>query len=186
MSIIKPAPRSAAQACEHVQAQEGLRKLAASAALIRASLDGGGGFVSGEVESPELRIRTDGDFEAWIDVKGSLLDMFVAWPDKFGQLAFGFACDHFKMLHEPYWMLLRQAAENAKHSLVVAGPEPFGVDRRLGLSEAVPERMTAPALMALCQRMASTPDWLMGALDDLEKGKLPVPSKSAPRPKSAP
>lgn len=167
-------------------AREGLRRLAASAALIKASLEGADGFDTGSVESPELRVRGDGEFEAWVGAAtGASVDMFQAWPNKFGRLAFGFACDHFKMLHADYFEHLRQQAASAGAAVVASKPRPFGVNPQVGLEDARPERMTAPALMALCQRMATAPGWLMGALDDLEKGRVPAPPKKAAR-KSSP
>lgn len=169
------------QDCGQELAREGLRRLAASAALIKASLEGPDGFESGLVESPELRIRADGEFEAWLGGGSAPIDMFKAWPNKFGRLAFGFACDHFKMLHGAYFEELRQQACARGAAVVASIPQPFGVNPQMGLEDARPERMTAPALMALCQRMASSPGWLMGALDDLEKGRAPSPPKRAPK-----
>lgn len=167
---------------------EGLRKLAASAALIRAAIQGRGAFDAGELSSPQLRMRPDGEFEAWVELAGeaSPSELFVAWPNKFGQLAFGFACDHFKMVHGRLWKGLAARAVRERRSVVAWEPERFGVDRSIGLSEARPERMTAPALMALCQRMATAPQWLVGALDDLEKGREPQLPKGPTRPKTAP
>lgn len=155
--------------------QQGLRRLAASAALIHASLCGEQSFASGRLMSPELRMRPDGELEAWVGVGVNSAELFSVEPNKFGLLAFGFACDHFKMLHEAYWRELAQEAAERGAPLTVMGPHPFGADADKGLREAQPERMTAPALMALCQRMASSPKWLVGALDDLEKGRIPKP-----------
>lgn len=167
---------------------DGLRKLAASAALIRAAMEGYGAFDAGELNSPQLRLRSDGEFEAWINAEDGSggHELFSAWPNKFGRLAFGFACDHFKMVHQRCWAALSARAAHEPYPLVIWEPERFGIDRSRGLSEARPERMTAPALMALCQRMTSAPNWLLGALDDLEKGLEPQLPKGPAKPKSAP
>jgi hypothetical protein len=166
--------------------EQGLRRLAASAALIHASLSGEEGFATGQLVSPELRMRPDGDMEAWVKIDGASVELFTVSPNKFGMLAFGFACDHFKMLHEAYWQELSEKATMSGAPLTVLGPQPFGADEDQGLRDAQPERMTAPALMALCQRMAGAPQWLMGALDDLEKGRIPRPPSIGKAPVSKP
>lgn len=169
------------------ESEAGLRKLSASAALIRATLEGPQAFRRGGVSSPELRIKPDGDFEAWVEVQGVPVKLFEVWPNKFGELAFGFACDHFKMRHEERWAAMAAGARSAGCALPACSAELFGVDSDRGLSEAAPERMTAPALMALCRRMAGSPDWLIGALDDLEKGyPMPKMPKGALKTKSSP
>jgi hypothetical protein len=167
------------------RAAEGLRRLAASAALIKATLAGSAEFEQGRVVSPQLRILGDGEIEAWVELSGACgwRDMFEGWSapgEKFGRLAFGFACDHFKMLHPAYHEKLRAQASESGTPVVVRS-RPFGVGAAEGLSDATPEAMTAPALMALCQRMASAPEWLMQALDDLERGRAPRRPPPAPR-----
>lgn len=158
----------------------GLRRLAASAALIKASLSGEIVNASREIEAPDLMIDQHGEIIAMIkDSNGDPVDMFLASPNKFGRLAFGFACDHFKMLHPTLWS---QLAERAKvgGAYVQLCSEPFEIDEKIKLLHATPERMTAPALMALCQRMAQTPAWLLTALDELERGSIPIPPIPAP------
>lgn len=162
-----------------LEPQQGLRRLAASAALIQESLRGAQGFASGRLLSPELRMRPDGELEAWVGVGMESAELFSVWPSKFGLLAFGFACDHFKMLHGDCWRELARRAGERGSPLMVLAPQPFGADAETGLREAQPERMTAPALMALCQRIAGSPRWLVGALDDLERGTPPKPAQRA-------
>ena len=155
--------------------EEGLKKLAASAALIKAILTQQPADAP-EIRliSPQLRFFADGEIEAWVHAEAAspAVEMFSTWPNKFAQLAFGFACDHFKMLHGASWMELTAKAQE-RGEAVVFDPESFEVGARSGLGSAPPERMTAPALMSMCKRMASTPGWLMGALDDLEHGRSP-------------
>lgn len=153
----------------------GLRRLAASAALIKASLSGEIVNESREIEAPDLMIDQHGEIIALIkDGNGKPVDMFSAWPNKFGRLAFGFACDHFKMLHPALWIQLAEKARGGSVYIQLCS-EPFEIDEKIKLSHATPERMTAPALMALCQRMAQTPSWLLTALDELERGAIPIP-----------
>lgn len=152
---------------------EGLKKLAASAALIKAILTQGAGLLDDALASPQLRFKSDGEIEAWLPTDDGLhVEMFSAWPNKFAQLAFGFACDHFKMLHEAAWRELTEKAFQ-QDSAAIVDTKNFSIDQNTVFSDAQPERMTAPALMAMCKRMASTPGWLMGALDDLEHGRSP-------------
>ena len=165
------------------KAAEGLRRLAASAALIKATLAGSGEFERGQVVSPELRIQGDGEIEAWVQERLGWRDMFEGWNspgEKFGRLAFGFACDHFRMLHAEYHQKLSAMAR--EQGPVVVRSRPFGIESGAGLGEARPEPMTAPALMALCQRMASSPQWLMKALDELERGGAAPPMPPPRRP----
>ena len=157
----------------------GLRRLAASAALIKASLSGEISSPMGEIEAPDLLIDQNGEIVALIqDANGAQVDMFSAWPNKFGRLAFGFACDHFKMLHPALWSQLSEKAR-VGGSCVKLCSEPFEIDEKIKLTHATPERMTAPALTALCQRMAQAPDWLLTALDELEHGSIPCPQVRA-------
>ena len=151
---------------------EGIRRLSASASLIMIALVGGLDQEQISLSSPEIRVTPTGDIQAWLMCKNGYSDeLFKLWPNKFAQLAFGFACDHFKMLYPKYWIFVSEQASHDGADFIL-GVNTFDFGPEIKLKTAQPERVTAPALMEMCKRMATTPGWLMKALDDLEKGDV--------------
>lgn len=136
---------------------------------------------------PFLRLDPDGNITPMVQKEGEITpieSLFERWPNKFGRLAFGFACDHFKMENRNVWEALAQEAQ-ARGGMLL-GPYALPIQAGLGFDPAArPERMTAPALKALCQRMAQTPGWLMSALDRLESGELKEDIRAEPPPAAA-
>ena len=164
--------------------EEGLKRLSASAALIMVALVGQLDQELVKFSAPELRVTCSGEIEAWIiyDNERSV-DLFEAWPNKFARLAFGFACDHFKMLYPEFWVIVSEAAQK-KGKPIVFEANQFDLGPKIKLEKAQPERITAPALMEMCKRMA-TPGWITQALEDLEHGNsCHPPPLNTKRPKT--
>lgn len=153
---------------------EALERAAVGAGVIQSALTGK--YPSGEkLACPAFRIGKSGDIEALIPTETGLAPLFEQWPSKFGQLAFGFLIDHLEAGAPDLLNAIRQKGEE-----MVLGPFSLPIRPGVGFApEARPSKKGATALLALCKRMAKTPDWLMRELEKMDRQGM-EPDAAAP------
>lgn len=104
--------------------------------------------------------------------KNGAQNLFELWPNKFGKLTFGFARDHLEMAAPDLLEALASAARESQDQHIILGPFAFKIKPGVGFEKgAEPSRVSAPAHLALCKKMASTPGWIVSALERMEKGE---------------
>lgn len=164
-----------------------LERLAISAGLIQSALSSVYPAAGESLVCPYLRLSAQGDVEPMaIAEDGSSKSLFEVWPNKFGKLAFGFARDHLEMSAPKLFERLRAIAAQSPRGVLTLGPFEFQIKAGVGFAQGCePARVSAPAHLALCKKMAQTPGWIMEALERMERGEpaLAPHSVSGPRAK---
>lgn len=151
-----------------------LERAAIGAGVIQSALSGK--FPSEtSLPCPALRIRRDGAIEPLIEIGGAMSPLFEKWPNKFGKLAFGFVADHLESSAPDLLKELRSRGEE-----FIVGPFSMPIRPGVGFEKgAEPSKKGASALLALCKRMAETPDWLMRELEKMERQALEAEARGA-------
>lgn len=144
-----------------------IERAAMAAGIIRSALSGD--FPKSQsMICPALKIRKDGTIEALTEGPDGLEPMFGKWPNRFAQLAFGFVVDHLESSAPD---LLKEIRERKDE--MILGPFSLPIRPGVGFEQgSEPSKKGASALLALCKRMAATPEWLMKELERMERSAL--------------
>lgn len=149
-----------------------MERLAISAGLIQSALSNAYPGQNEPLRCPYLEVGADMEVTPLArGPEGELRSLFELWPNKFGRLAFGFARDHLQMSAPDLLEgLARRAGEEG--GALRLGPFEFAIRSGVGFAAgAEPARASAPAHLALCKRMAQTPDWILSELERIERGE---------------